>query len=301
MRGSFFNKKDSSIYNQWRFPMLRPVLFVTFLSVLFASPAESAFQRHVLETGVETYAYGYEETVSGSTVMETKGQYSGLFANYMLHSTIENEKFFELRLEGRWASGSVDYETNTFDYNGLNDYMYEIRGLAGMAFILPNGSTIMPYLGLGYRYLNNGLEELPADVTGTYSGYNRESRYKYVPLGVDWEMHIKNGWGFSMTLGFDWFIKGEQKSHLEDLRDISGNDPGSTTTAYNQDKGYGVRGALKLSKNFNSMEIFFVPFFRNWNVEATDYRAFMINGVEQYANEPSNTTREIGVKIGLIF
>lgn len=121
--------------------MLRPVLFGALLAVLFVSPAESASRRHVLEVGAETYAYEYEETISGSFFMEMKGQYPGLFANYMLRSTIEEERFFELRLEGRWASGSVDYKTETFGYDGLDDYMFEIRGLAGMAFILPNDST----------------------------------------------------------------------------------------------------------------------------------------------------------------
>lgn len=284
--------------------MLRPVLFGAFLFLLFVSPAASASQRHILETGVETYAYEYEETWSGSILMETKGQYSGLYANYMFRSAIEGKRYFELRLEGRWASGSVDYKTDILDYgyDGLDDNMFELRGLAGMAFMLPNDSTIMPYLGLGYRYLNNGLEALPANVTGTYSGYNRESRYEYVPLCVDWAMQIKNGWGLHMNLEYDWFIDGEQKSHLEDMRDISGNDPGSATTVYNQEKGYGLRGSLKLSKAFkNGMDIFIEPFFRYWDIDATHYKTYVINGVEQYANEPSNTTREIGARLGVMF
>lgn len=289
--------------------MLRPILFGALLSVLFVSPAQSELQRHVLETGVETYAYEYEETWSGDFFMGTKGQYSGLFANYMLHSTIEEKRFFELRLEGRWAFGSVDYKTATFGYDGLDDHMFELRGLMGMAFILPNESTIMPYLGLGYRYLNNGLEELPANVTGTYSGYNRESRYKYIPLRVDWAIPIKNGWGLNMNLEYDWFVDGEQKSHLVDIRDTSGNDPGFADMDFQQKKGYGLRGSLKLSKAFkNGLNIFLEPSFRYWNIEATHYKTYVINGVEQcwenvcdIANEPSNTTREIGVKIGAIF
>lgn len=289
--------------------MLRPVLFGALLSVLFISPAQSALQQHVLETGVETYMYEYEETWSGNFFMGMKGQYSGLFANYMLRSTIKDERFLELRLEGRWASGFVDYKTDTFGYDGVDDYMFEFRGLVGIAFILPNESTIMPYLGMGYRYLNNGLEEVPANVTGTYSGYNRESRYKYIPLRVDWAMRIKNGWGLNMNLEYDWFVDGEQKSHLAGIRDTSGNDPGFADMAFRQKKGYGLRGSLKLSKALKSgMGIFFEPFFRNWDIEATHYKPYVINGVEQcsenvcdIANEPNNTTREIGVKIGVMF
>jgi hypothetical protein len=241
--------------------------------------------------------------------METKGQYSGLFANYMFRWVTGSEKFLEARLEGRWASGSVDYKTDAFVYDGLDDHMFEFRGLMGMASILPNESTIVLYLGMGYRYLKNGLGALPANVTGAYSGYNRESRYVYVPLRVDWAMPIRNGWDLNMNLEFDWFIDGEQKSHLEEIRDISGDNPGYADMAFHQDKGHGLRGSLKLSKALKmGVNIFFEPFIRYWNIEETDFEPYVIDGVVQcsgdvceLANEPSNTTREIGARIGLMF
>ncbi len=272
--------------------------------------APVAEKKHSFDLGYELYNYKYEETVKGSEFMNTKGNYSGYALDYVYRpgaSSYYGEYIDEYRLQARVAFGDVDY-TGSGTYKGLEDYMFELRGLLAKSYDVGGMATVVPYVGVGFRYLNNGAEEMPANAT-TYSGYNRESRYVYLPLGADLRTRVNGGWDLSMNLEYDHFIDGEQQSHLEDQRDISGNDPGYSNLVNEQNKGFGLRGAVKLSKDISKrVNLFIEPFFRYWDIEDSKFTPFVINGVTQcdatgcYGGvEPSNVTKEIGLKMGVGF
>ncbi len=200
-----------------------------------------------------------------------------------------------LRFDGRIVWGEVDYKsTNTGEVKGENDYMFELRGIAG--YDLPQSKTflITPYGGLGYRYLNNDSGGMRS-TTGHY-GYEREANYLYMPLGFETMKHFKNKWSLGIMAEYDLFLGGIQKSHLQDV------DRGLKQLENEQEDGFGLKGALKILKKDEHCDIFFETFVNYWNIDdsrasSVTYSGFVIGA----GIEPENTSKEYGIRLGARF
>jgi len=79
-------------------------------------------------------------------LMEQKGFMYGINAFYAYHNN------FMLKTDVRYSQGEVDYKSNeTGKQNNIDDYIFEVRGLAGYDFKLSSKEFITPYIGFGYR------------------------------------------------------------------------------------------------------------------------------------------------------
>ena len=220
-------------------------------------------------------------------------------------------------LEARFLTGDVNYdgylvegETATpSTAKGLADWYVEGRLVTGSNYYLGENFAVSPYLGVGYRFLSNHADEMQP------GGYRRESTYFYVPAGAEVGWQIGNGWGLTMTGEFDWMVKGSQFSgtsafgYLEPpYEDFHYKDSRNEQT-----KGFGLRGGLKIEKDFGVLGIFVEPFYRFWKIQNSKVEALMATdgtttvyitdeaGYIQGLVEPFNITREYGVKIGISF
>ena len=263
----------------------------------FVAPQTAS--KHSFEIGYDIYNYKYQETDVGTFFMKNKGTYAGPTLDYAYHFGNGSGEFVdELRLQGRFAWGDVDYSNKLAQtFNGLDDYMYEVRGLVAKSYNLHGVATATPYAGIGYRYLNDGLEKFQP------GGYNREANYYYIPLGSDLRMKIRGGWDLAMNLEYDYLLVGKQKSHLEDIGD------GRDTLVNDQKQGYGLRGSVKASKDITKkVNVFVEPFIRFWDIEKSDVKFQTSGGAPICAGglclagyEPSNVTKEVGLKMGVGF
>lgn len=269
-------------------------------------------RKHSFQVGYEKYDYTYQETVGGRDFMSNKGDYNGYSFDYAYRVDDDTMIVDEFRLQTRFATGDVVYRADAFEYDSLEDYMFEVRGLAAKNIQLNKQVKLVPYFGLGIRYLNNGLEAIPARMDGAdeyLSGYNRESQYVYLPVGGDLKLDLPAGWHVALNLEYDHLLRGRQQSHLEDSRALDGTDYGYENLVNSQNKGYGARASLKLAKNITkNFNIYVEPFVRYWSIEDSDIQWVQQNGslicegnVCAAGQEPSNTTKEVGVKIGVGF
>jgi len=251
--------------------------FISMGSVL----AQTELPKHSADLGTEISYIKYKEP----GVMEEKGMMYGIVGSYTYRPK------FMLRAEGRFAYGQVDYK-NSGTLDNIDDYILEFRGLGGYDFSVFTASTLTPYIGIGYRYLND-------DMTGTTStgalGYERESNYLYSPIGVEIITPLKNDWSVGATLEYDYFWKGIQKSHLSDtglgLGDIE-ND---------QNKGYGIRGSVKFQKKGEKLDFVIEPFIRYWNIKKSEDDYCSWYGIPCVGWEPKNNSTEIGCKLAVKF
>jgi hypothetical protein len=263
----------------------------------------SVKKTHSFEMGSETYDYKYVETDGGSEVMNYKGSYQGLFAAYTFRPADMDSFLKELalnifRLEARYASGRVDYTGGYSDgftitpmtYSGVKDYVYELRGLLGWEYDWIGGWQIGPYTGVGLRYLNNGGKAMPY-------GYDRESKYLYIPVGVTFHKDFRRGWRLGFNMEYDALVKGRQTSHLENL------DPEVGAVNNAQRNGTGWRGSCKIEKDLPRLKLSVEPFYRYWNVKSSVFEPIISAGEPTgwWLYEPDNTTEEIGIKIGVGF
>ncbi|MDP3142414.1 MAG: autotransporter domain-containing protein, partial [Candidatus Omnitrophota bacterium] len=245
-------------------------------------------QGPVWELGTEVSRITYKEP----DIMEEKGLMYGIVGSYTYRGKVELllPEGGMLKLEGRGAWGKVDYDGGLSDgtpytINNIDDYMWEFRGLAGADFSIFKAVTLTPYTGMGYRYLNDDSSIDPA-------GYRRESNYIYSPVGVEITTPLKNGWLVGATLEYDYFWKGTQKSHLGDF--LAGLD----TLENAQDKGYGLRGSIKVQKRVEKIDLVIEPYIRYWNIDKSNVKSITYSGtpIGLVGWEPKNNSTEFGIR-----
>ena len=224
------------------------------------------------EVGAEVFHNKYQEP----GVMEEKGLGYGISGSLTYHNKVM------IRTEGRFNNWWTDYKgSGTID--NIYDYLFEFRVLGGYDFQISNTFTITPYLGFGYRYLNDDFV------------YNRESNYYYSPIGLEILPKSKNTWSIGAAFEYDYFWKGRQLTHLADFYSFSSD------VVNKQDDGYGLRGSIKLIKMGKKQVYVFEPYIRYWNIENSETVFGLLEGAPYDIWEPKNRTTEIGLAFRVRF
>ncbi|NTV29262.1 MAG: hypothetical protein HGA80_04190 [Candidatus Omnitrophica bacterium] len=266
------------------------------------------------DMGFETYNYRYEENVEGAHFMDLKGVFKGFYAKmaYHLQGIQENsweELVDQFALEARMAFAKLDYNGGVSDgmgfeaplsMSGIPDMVTEIRATAGRDFTW-QGITITPFSGFGFRYLVDDSSDMATtiDYYGSpevVTGYKRKSYYYYLPVGLTVSKTFANEWHVALTGEFDQLLSGTQKSMIE-----TGNGRVLTNR---QNRGFGLRGSLRVAKDFRNFGLAVEPFIRYWDIEDSDWAPTEVCTPGQPCMgglEPSNTTKECGLKVGITF
>ena len=234
--------------------------------------------------GIPLASYEYREP----SFMKDKGYFYGIMAS------IAHYDPFMLKAEAVYARAKVDYKSkSTGVEHGNHDYRIELRTLAGLPIALQNQARLIPYLGFGLRFFE---DDSTGRVTNTGAwGYNRESNYLYLPIGIEWWKNLNGTWQSRLTIEYDQLWHGFQESDLSmgGLFDITNK----------QNHGHGFKGQLKIIYANHSRNYFIEPYFHYWNINrskpAIDGVTFnpdvIFTGVE-----PHNITREVGMVFGLL-
>ena len=262
-------------------------------------------KRHSFEVGPEVYYFNYQEkrplVIFGQdfdqdeTIMEEDGIFYGVTGVYTFREWVSGSgeqdsldgKGLMLRAEGRFAVGTVDYDGQTqggepLTISDIDDRTMELRPLIGFSSMGKTGEGIL-YTGFGYRYLNDDLSKF-------YGGYERESNYYYIPIGITGTgLENADGWTTGLTFEFDCLLKGLQKSHLSDA------GLGFSDVENKQNKGWGLRASMKFIRRGNMA---FEPFVRLWVIDDSEVK-IIEDDVAGY--EPKNETFEVGVNIMMRF
>ena len=281
---------------QWYTILCAGILIVTVTS------ASAQPQQH-FEAGMEVSSFNYEEP----NFMEEDGVLWGIFGNYevLLRENSPHGSFKDLfhngngfnrfELDARILWGQVDYtSTMTGSLDEIDDWLFEIRGLTGCDFPVFEDQIITSFLGIGYRYLNDDSSGLRT--TTNAAGYERESNYLYLPIGLKYFAPLQEQWTFEARGEFDIFLTGEQQSHLGDAV------AGLGTVTNDQDSGWGARASVRLERKGERVDLFVEPYFRYWEIDDSNTAVvasgpgFLIVGLE-----PANESWEAGSRFGIRF
>ncbi|AEF53959.1 hypothetical protein Mar181_0909 [Marinomonas posidonica IVIA-Po-181] len=232
---------------------------------------------------VELGVYASSITYTEPSVMEENGSLSGLNGRIIFQQA-NDFKALEITI----ASGKMDYE-GSGTIQGIPDELFEIRGLRGSQWKVSSAWQVTPYIGLGYRYLNDDSSGMISS-TSAY-GYEREQVYYYSPIGIRFE-HDKflNDWNLYGSFEFDYFLLGKNTSYTGRLR-------GHNDLSFEQHEGFGNRIHLGLSKPLYKGLTFKVEaFYKYWSIEDStlDYDA---DGTAMI--EPKNHSKEMGISVML--
>lgn len=266
---------------------MKKIALIIILGILilmghgFAEPETlEVFGRDLgVQIGFETSHITYKEP----GLMKEEGFMYGINGAIAYHNYN-----YMLSLEAKASMGEVDYtSTSSGSLDNIDDTMWEIRGLAGYDFGIPETFAITPYVGAGYRHLEDNMGG-KRSTTGA-RGYDREISYVYSPIGVDVTRVFENGWNIKLRLEYDKFWDGKVESHL-------GSIPGYYDIENDQDKGYGCRGSLAFKKRGERIDLIIEPFFRYWNIK--DSKRTTDPGGTTWI-EPKNTSKEFGINLAI--
>ena len=251
-------------------------LFVNFYLLLYPTVNSFAgnFEDNKHEWGLYLGTKVYEERhpVDNSFFMSQSGYMLGAITN---RESYNNDLY--LGFKSRLGAGYVDYTSNgTGTMEDVPDYQFEGTGYVGKSF---EGQTFRttPFTGLGFRYLKNASGQKLSS-TG-HSGYDRESRYMYMPLGINFETGTKNNTHWEFRGEYLLFLYGQQTSYLGEL--------GYTDFTNDQEDGSGIKLTAKYY------------FDKKFGVEGyMDYWDIADSKLDVSGNfmEPRNTTSETGIR-----
>lgn len=239
------------------------------------------------ELGVTISSYDYSESSLNVSMKATNFgiDYTGTYAF--------GNNWFVLG-NANYNNGSVDY-SGTGTQSGIPQYYYDFKGVVGYDLDFTD-FTLSPYAGLGYRFLSQQWGNTTTS-TGAI-GYDRQSTYNYLPIGVIHRFSVNNKAKIETTLEYDYLISGNQFSGLSS---INGTHSGTTYAGVpdsnnTQNSGYGIN----LTVMYKEDAWGFGPYFKYWNIQQsnTNYATISINGTSYLYGvyEPQNVTKEYGVK-----
>ena len=240
------------------------------------------------EIGLTLSSYSYSEPSLGVSMKATNLglDYTGTYA-------FGNDWF---------ALGNINYNNGPVKYSGtgtqsgIPQYYYDIKAAVGYDFAV-EGIQLSPYVGLGYRYLS---QQWGGTSTSTGAlGYDRQSTYTYLPIGVINRFAVNNNKAkIETTLEYDYLLSGNQYSGLSTLNGTYGGNTYANipNTNNNQTSGYGINLTVMYKEDSWGVG----PYFKYWNIQQsnTNYATITKNGagVNYYEYEPANNTKEYGIK-----
>ena len=229
--------------------------------------------------------YNYEEDTGG---VKSNGAIFGFGV-----SGIYNYRSWFGQLDARYGYASTDYSSVSGTADGEPTDTLEYRALIGKD-ILAETYAMAPYVGLGYRTLENdarGATSLGA------TGYRRYNQLYYIPVGFYPRTHLDTNSRLTGMFEYDYVLHGLQKS---DLHDDGLGDPNIKNV---QDSGFALRGNIMFESRAGWS---FGPYFIYWNVSQSKTKSFLDNSTTTcggtppcivQGDEPDNDTIEAGVQL----
>lgn len=222
--------------------------------------------------------------------MRNKGMMYGLSGDY----TYRPNKFM-LRAEARFSFGDVDYwSQGSGTADDLRDYNLETRFTFGHDLLSSEKASVVPYSGLGYRYLLNSLSEAGS------GGYDRKQSYLYSPIGMESMFKVSANWAIAIAGEYDLFWHGWHKSEVDDA------ELSLVPLKFSQENGWGARASIKFMRDLGNSIFVVEPFFRYWQIDESDVD-FSVVDFDYYGwigipySEPKNSTMEWGTRVGFRF
>ena len=240
--------------------------------------------QSINEIGITLSAYSYKEP-SLNVAMDATNvglEYQGTYA-------FKNDWF--LLGEVDYNNGPVKY-SGTGSQSGIPQYYYNLKAAVGYDFAF-DGFVLSPYVGLGYRFLS---QQWGGSTTSTGAiGYDRQSTYNYIPIGVTHRFAVGQKSKIETTLEYDYLISGNQYSGLSTINGHSGIS-GVPNVNNSQNSGYGINLTVMYKEDSWGVG----PYWKYWNISQSNTvtGTFAYNNATYRASvyEPANNTNEFGLK-----
>ena len=245
-----------------------------------AHKTSSYASRDQFSLGVEAFYDRYEEPDEFPElgVDAYYGAIDGSWTHYY------NPAWFG-RLEGRASYGRADYSSRSGKIDGISDYEFDARYVAGYDFA-HGTSHFKPYFGFGTRLYLDYFKQEAGD-----GSYDRRILQFYAPIGATYSWVSSGGLTYTPLVEIDPLLYGYVQSRLDSV-----GLAGFENTTNHQTSGMGYRAEFMVGRVDESGRGWQAgPFARYWDIDDSDAQGLV--GVF----EPRNTRWQVGAKLNYLF
>ena len=260
------------------------LIFVSILFLFKVSAAQSSDLGTIHTYGISligSYEYEEPDTMnlrSGLVAAEDKLENIGFVYNYknsaLVGGYLDEFEFdigYQIMRQSYWSNG-----TGTLDDNKVT--VFNSRILYGSQY----SKKLMLKTGIGYRKLYDYTQD--RQTTTGHWGYDREQDFAYIPILAEIdapvpELKLKG----KLKIEFDHIFSGKNTSYMAYL----GGD--NQDLNFKNNDGY----IWKVSYQSKYKDYILEPYYEFMSVEESD--------ISSGYYEPSNTTKEFGLKISKVF
>ena len=264
---------------------------------LYAALLFAALAPAHADSLVSNYLRTRDAQEFGLTLSSYSYQEPSLSVNFTaINYGLEYQKT-SLLSDGRFLTVGIDYATGTDQYSGsgtlsVPKYYYNGKIAVGADWAY-RGGIISPYIGFGYRFLNQTGGGLTTS-TGAVM-YDRQSTYFYIPVGLKQRSLSAGGGILESALELDYLVLGNQFSGLSVMNNFGYTN--SNDVNNRQTSGYGLNASF-MYKRPDGWSL--GPYWKYWNISSSDLatRTYKYGGTSYTTSpyEPANTTEEFGFK-----
>lgn len=239
----------------------------------------------VPEITIDASYYKYRETTSnGAFFMQDESSQPFISAGVRNWDQAPHVGEFAFMYTVDAGFGKVDYSSAGSGTMKKDYYRARTEGYLSYRY----GMALSPFVGLGYRTLldNSGGKQSSTNA----SGYDRLSRYLYIPIGAKYAPNRK----LSFKAQYNYFVGGKQTSYLS-----TANGFASSPDVDNwQHQGWG----MDFTANYQTDAHWsFYTFYRYWDIGKSSLAHFSYGGSNYAGYEPDNTTEEAGIGVAFRF
>ncbi|TAL23511.1 MAG: hypothetical protein EPN94_09340 [Nitrospirae bacterium] len=222
-----------------------------------------------------------------SSVTKIDGWMYGIGISYRYRHPSKN---FVVKPELSLGWGNLDYDgplaysnsrvTSTGTLEGVDTSLVEFRVLPGYDAQLSETSSLIPYIGLGIRYLDIDMDGRMTYTTDSKTIQIGHKWYLdvYLPIGLTFDLNgkqLKSKWSFKATVEDDILLS---------------------------NRGNGLRGSMEFQRRFKHFNVAVEPFIRYWSFGKT-HRTFRDanDKIVGELYEPAKHITETGVALKVRF
>jgi hypothetical protein len=244
-----------------------------------------------LQLGVGYRYFDYKEDLPAAL----RSTESGWLPDVNLSYTYKKKSNFYARIYGDYASADITFDGTTMggtpiSFSDSHQKFFKFEADFGYAVGVADNFLLIPYIGYGYRYWERGQ----ARKTATYTTFEEDYSWSYIPIGLKADYDINERWNIGGTIAINIMFNGKMKAYPSKV--IAGvNDP-----EFDLGNKIGFYVDLPITYKLTS----------NWSIVGTPWYEYSEIGqsnnvnityggtVVGYAYEPGSKTNQYGFNLG---
>lgn len=196
---------------------MKKILTGVLLWMFLVFPAVVHADGSSFSIGLSYFYFDYKEDLALPSKSTESGWLPGVYLS--LDHKVKSATY--TRLYASYSSGDITYDGATqtgtpIKYSDSNQKFIRLEWDLGYNFPARDDFSVIPYTGVGFSYWQRGQPR----VTSTYTSYEEDYYWGYLPLGLKFDYRINNKWSIGSTLAVHFMFGGKMKARWSQVTTI---------------------------------------------------------------------------------